>query len=228
MIWRVVVYEIAEQPDSKMMFSRVFEYVTYGLALFLLGISLFAKPILEIMVTAEYLPAAEFIPIICLAYLLFSLHEHFRVPVMLAKRTVTLLPVSVLAVCINISFNLLLIPRFGTIAAVWVSVLTFSVFSFVGLYRYRKIDVIEYPFKRFGLVLSSMIVTFVAYWFLVEGEQTSWNTMGLGALLWVFWLVGLFGGPVRALLKHYNWEDIKKFFLKNNPESSQLVDGGKA
>ena len=228
MIWRVMVYEIAEQPDSNMIFSRVFEYVTYGLALFMLGISLFAKTILEIMVTAEYMSAAEFIPIICLAYLFYSLHEHFKVPVMLAKRTMVLLPVSALAVCVNIGFNLILIPFLGTVGAAWASVITFAVFSFVGLYRYRKIDEIEYPFKRFGLVLASMIISLVLFQLFVEGNTTSWNSLGAGALIWVFWVVALFGYPLRSLFKHYNWEDIKKVFMKNSQESPQLVNSGKA
>jgi len=228
MIWNVVVYEIAEESDAKMIFSRVFEYVMYGLALFMLGISLFAKTILEIMVTAEFIPAAQYIPVICLAYLFYGLHEHFKVPVMLAKRTVMLLPVSVLAVSVNIGTSILLIPFLGTSGAVWASVVAFAVFSFGGLYRYRKIDVIEYPLKRLGLVLTFMIFTVVAFQIFVEGEPISWNTLGLGSMIWVIWLLALFGSPLRNLFKHYNWEDIKKVFLKNGQKAPQLVDGEKA
>jgi len=226
MIWNVLVYEIAEQPNARKIFSSVFEYVTYGLALFLLGLSLFAKPILEIMVTAEYLSAAEFIPILCVGYLLYSLHEHFQVPVLLAKRTMTLLPVAGLAVCVNIGFTLFFIPVIGTVGAAWASVVQFAVYSFVGLYRYRKIDEIPYPFKRVGLALVSMIITFVVYQLLVEGEPTSWKTLGIGALLWVFWLTAIFARPLRELSKHYDWEDIKKVFQKSDQGATQLIDEG--
>lgn len=228
MIWNVMMYEIAEQSDSRMIFSRVFEYVSYGLALLLLGISIFANTILEIMTTSEYMPAAELIPPICLAYLLYSLHEHFKVPVLLAKRTVALLPVSGLAVCANIGLNMLMIPILGTVGAAWASVGTFVVYSFVGLYRFRKIDAIKYPFKRFGLVLTSMILSLVMFQSFVEEEPTSWITLGMGALVWVFWLVAIFGLPLRNLLKHNNLEDIKKVFQRKGQGVTQLVGGGKA
>ncbi len=228
MIWSVVVYEIAEQPDAKMIFSRVFEYTMYGLALFMLGISLFARTIIDVMATAEYMSAAEVIPIICLSYLFYGLHEHFKVPVMLAKRTMTLIPVSGFAVVANIGSNLLLIPLFGTIGAAWASVVTFAVFSFVGLYRYRKISVFEYPFKRFSLVLTSMIFSLVAFQVFIEEAQISWKAMGVGALLWIFWLVVLFGYPLRNALKNYSWEDMKSVFVKSSQETAPLVDSGKA
>src|SRR5262249_31888769 len=80
MIWPVFAYEIAHRPDAKAIFVRVFEYFFYGLCLIMLGIALFIEAVLGWMVTADFIAAAALIPVVCLSYIFFSLHEHFRLP----------------------------------------------------------------------------------------------------------------------------------------------------
>jgi len=205
MIWGVVVYEIANRPDAKQIYIRVFEYATYGLALIVLGVSLFAKPLLELIVAPDYLVAAGLIPIVCLAYLFFSLHEHFRVPVMLAKSTVTLVPVVSLAVLINIGANMLLIPIYGIAGAAWASVITFGAYSFVGLWRYRRVDKYDYPFLKCGVIVFGMVASYVVYDSVAHWEGMSGGSLGLAILLWFGWFVGLFGSSLRKLATGHTW-----------------------
>src|SRR5262249_26535963 len=159
--WPVFAYEIAHRPDAKAIFVRVFEYFFYGLCLIMLGISLFIEAVLGWMVTADFIAAAALIPVVCLSYIFFSLHEHFRLPVMIAKKTKNLLPAFLLAAATNAVANLLLIPRMGITGAAWAGVLTFAVFSFSGLWLYRKTDRYPYPFGRCALVLVGMVVTYL-------------------------------------------------------------------
>ena len=63
----MVVYEIAGQPDAKQVYATVFEYFVKGLALVMLGASLFAKPILSVLTATDYQGAAELVPVICFA-----------------------------------------------------------------------------------------------------------------------------------------------------------------
>ena len=53
-IWTVVVYEIAKSPDAKRQYAAVFEQFVAGLLLVMLAASLFAKPLLGVLTTAEY------------------------------------------------------------------------------------------------------------------------------------------------------------------------------
>ena len=199
MIWSVVALEIATQKNSKEIFVIVFQYFMYGLALLVLGVSLFAKPILAIVANEEYMSAAELIPIISLAYLFFSMHVHFRVPVLLSKRTSTLIPAFVCALIVNFSGNYFLIPIYGAMGAAWVSVLSFFVYSFVGLYQYRKIDQYDYPFMKCGLILMGMIVT---YGMFVQVAQQYGETIlvyGMGVCLWMIWAFILFGPILKTI-----------------------------
>ncbi|RMH08935.1 MAG: hypothetical protein D6704_02175 [Nitrospirae bacterium] len=209
MIWSVLVYEIAERPDAKEIYIRVFEYFTYGLALIMLGVSLFAGNLLGVMVAPDYLQATDLIPIICLAYLFFGLHEHFRVPVMLAKKTLTLLPVVSIATLVNLGANLGLIPLLGTAGAAWASVLTFAVYSLVGLWRYRRIDRFPYPFTRCASVVGGMIITYLVYDQLIQwrGQAPSVWAFAIGS--WLLWGIVLVGPVARKLWTDEGWASLR-------------------
>jgi len=199
MIWGVVIYEIADQPDAKLIYVRVFEYFMYGVALVLFGVSLFAKPLLQLMVAPDYLSAYLLVPIICLAFFFFSLHEHFRVPALLAKRTVLMIPVTVAAVMANLVANLVLIPLFGAIGAACASVITFIVYSFGGLWCYRRIERYNYPFMRIGLVVIGLITSYMAYWGVEQFlDRPTW-LFGAGVIIWSAWAIGLLGRLLRDM-----------------------------
>jgi O-antigen/teichoic acid export membrane protein len=104
-IWGVVIYEIAEQKHAKKIYGQVFQYFVYCQMLIFLGIALFAKPLLVLVAAPAFHNAQSIIPIVCLAYLFFSLHEHFKVPALLAKRTLSLLPAFVAAAAVSIVAN---------------------------------------------------------------------------------------------------------------------------
>jgi O-antigen/teichoic acid export membrane protein len=171
----------------------VFQYFVYCQMLVFLGVSLFAKPLLALVAAPAFGEAASIIPIVCLAYLLFSLHEHFKVPALLAKRTLTLLPGVVTAAAANIVLNLLLIPLLGPSGAAWASVLTFAIFSFLGLWRYRLIDRYEYPFRRCGAVLIGMCTSYLVFGLLNYLGLSAFWLLAFSILIWCSWLIFLFG-----------------------------------
>ncbi len=195
-IWSVEVYEIAKQPNAKQLYVNIFTYFVYGLALIMFGISLFSKPLLRLLATPVYVEAADLIPIVCLGYVFFSIHEHFKVPALLAKRTSSLLPAYLIAALINIGVNLLAIPLLGIAGSAWTSVLTFATFSFVGLWRYRKIDRYPYPLLRCGLMVVGMSLSYLAEQMITHWYFSSLWTLILAAILWCVWAAVLLGPVV--------------------------------
>jgi len=195
-IWSVEVYEIAKQPNAKQLYVNIFTYFVYGLALIMFGISLFSKPLLRLLATPVYVEAADLIPIVCLGYVFFSIHEHFKVPALLAKRTSSLLPAYLIAALINIGVNLLAIPLLGIAGSAWTSVLTFATFSFVGLWRYRRIDRYPYPLLRCGLMVVGMSLSYLAEQMITHWYFSSLWTLILAAILWCVWAAVLLGPVV--------------------------------
>ncbi len=112
-IWGVMIYEVAKQPNAKSVYARVFGYYTKFASLFLLAGALGSRMLISIVATEEYAAAADIIPVILLAYLAFSWNDHFRIPVLLKKRTLSMVPVSVTATVVNLAANFALVPLVG-------------------------------------------------------------------------------------------------------------------
>lgn len=190
-IWYVVIYEIEGQPDFEQVLRSVFRYFFSVLALLMLGVSLFAQPLLWVLVTPEFHAAAELIPILSLAYLLFSLHAHFNVPPLLAKRTMALIPAHVVGVIVNVAANLYLIPRLGARGAALASVVTFAAFSLVGLWVYRGIRRFDYPLLGGSVALVALCGTYYGWSTLADWGERPLVTALAAAGLWLAWAVVL-------------------------------------
>jgi O-antigen/teichoic acid export membrane protein len=203
-IWAVVLYDIAREPNYKETFARIFEYFVYGLLLLLFGVSLFVKPLLAFFATPQYAAAAELVPIICLSFVFFSLDDQFRVPALLAKRTIGLIPGNAAAVAVNISLNLLLLPRYGVIAAAWVSVVTYACFAGVNLYQCRRIERYNYPIGRCTAILVAMVASFVACQYVQRLDAGIIGAFLVPAMVWIVWAFGL----IRPVLKRHGWQPL--------------------
>ena len=178
-------------------YARVFKHFVYGLSLLLLLASLFARPILAIIAPPEYAGAADIVPIVCLAYLLFSLHDHFKVPALLASRTIALLPAVTMAAVANVALNFLLVPWLGAAGAAWASVATFALFAFVGLVRNRRIERYPYPFAACFVAVAGMSATYIGYrllWSTTSGPLS----IAAAVVVWLVWAVLLFGRSLRG------------------------------
>jgi O-antigen/teichoic acid export membrane protein len=204
-IWSALVFEVARQPERELVYARVFKHFAIGLALLLLLASFCAGPILQLVAPPEYAAARDIVPIVCLAYLFFSIHEQFRVPALITNRTVAMLPVVSLAVVVNLGLNLLLITPFGAAGAAWASVGTFVVFSGAGLLRYRQLERYPYPLVRVGIAVGGMVVTYAIYDAFAARIDSVAVEMLIAGILWLAWVGAMFGRVLRELIATGSW-----------------------
>ncbi len=197
-IWNTVLYEIQRQKNAKQLYADVFGHFVKALGLVMLAASLMAKPILSILTPDDYAGAAGLVPIVCLAYFFFSLHEHFRVPCLLAKKSLNLIPVYGTAAVVNVLANMALIPAIGAVGAAWASVITFATFSLFGLYQYRKVDRYPYPAFRCTCVIAGLCLTYAAYTLAVN--TWSWP---LSVAVCLLWAIVLFAAQIKQLASRY-------------------------
>ena len=212
-IWIVSMYEIQTLPDPKPVYARIFQLFMDGLAWLILAVCLFSRPLLNWILPREFAGAADLVPVVCIAYFFFSMNVHFSVPAMVSKKTGMLLPASVAAAVVNVAANMTLIPMYGLAGAAWASVATFVVFSFFGLVIYRRIDRIEYPLVRCGLVLLGIMATVsLVGWAQDRGTYSLLSAIWAFAI-WVAWGWFLFG----SLLS----ETIEQSFIRAHTGLSQ-------
>lgn len=192
-IWGVMIYEVAKQPNAPTVYARVFDYYTKFAALFLLAGAIASRMLIKIVATDEYAAAADIIPVILLAYLAYSLNDHFRIPVLLKKKTLSMVPVSIVATVVNLAANFMLVPTWGGMGAAWATVITFVTFTTFGLFLYQRGERYPYRFiESFGVIVGMAATYGVCRW---TTSGTDWQSVAVGAAVWFAWAVVLFAKP---------------------------------
>jgi O-antigen/teichoic acid export membrane protein len=81
------------------------------------GLSVLAVPVFRVMTTDAYLPGARALPWIALGTLLYTLNLQAYTGLIVAKKTMIMARNYIFAGLINVLLNILLVPRFGFMAA---------------------------------------------------------------------------------------------------------------
>jgi O-antigen/teichoic acid export membrane protein len=195
----VVSLEIADLPDSGKLYQQIYRHYTSGLLLIILGLSLFARPVLMLIAAPAFASAADLIPILCLAVFFTGLSEFFTLPAMLKKQTYRILPGAVGGAAISILLNVWLIPQFGVLAAAWVSVTTCAVSSGLNCACCRSPGTIRFPFIAPVMMLVVMIGIYLLFLALEALVLPPVFVHAVAALLWLASCVGLFLQPALQL-----------------------------
>jgi O-antigen/teichoic acid export membrane protein len=198
-IWSVVVFEIARLKERNRTYVAVFTLFTRCLILVLLAASLASRLAVKVLAPPQYGPAADLIPLICLAYFFFSLDDHFRVPALVRKRTITLLPVYGLTVALTATLNFLLVPRWGMVGAAWSTVGTFIGFAVFGLMSYRRVDVIDYPIKKTLAALGAAVAVYLVFRVFVA-NRSDITAVFVGGVMWLALAAVFLGAPLKTWL----------------------------
>lgn len=196
-IWSVMVFEIAKLKEHNRTYVVVFTLFTRCLILVLLAASLGARIAVKILAPPQYAPAADLIPLICLAYFFFSLDDHFRVPALVRKQTMTLLPVYGFTVALTALLNFMFVPKWGMVGAAWATVGTFIGFAAVGLYSYRRVDIIDYPIKKTLAAVGAAAAVYVIFRVFVADRSIAVHVI-VGGLMWSALAVTFLKGPLNA------------------------------
>lgn len=162
MIFVPLALQLGTRPGSDEFLRDTFRVYFGAVALIMFAVSAFAPEILGVLVAEEYQSAASAIPLVCLAYLFFSLHSHFCISVQVAERTALLLPTTVLATVVCMAGNFVWVPGHGVTGAATVLVATFFAYSFGGLLIYRRVRHVGYPLGQFAWRVLGLAVTFLA------------------------------------------------------------------
>jgi len=182
---------------------KIFRIVCFYLAgvgfLTLLG-SLFAGEIVSLLTPARYHASAMYIPAILLGYMMVGIYFFVSSPIFFYKKTIYLPLITGIAAVLNICLNLLLIPKFGPLAAAWN---TFACYAFMAVLYYflaQRISPFAYPVWRAAFVVLFIIVAGLTVHNLPLFALATWATkFFIGAVY--------LGGVYILLVKHATSRD---------------------
>jgi len=191
MTWSAILYEVNRRSDAPETYARIMALCTYFVTLVMVTLSLFAREVVELLTGPEFHEAYRVIPVVSLGYIFYSMHDHFKVPSLLTKKTSVSMIVFGVGAASNLVLNVAMIPVWGSMGAALATAVSFAIFAGTALVCYGRLYAIPYPLGRICLVLLVSLPCFGAGALL--GGSSAWSSLlirvatliGFGAfLLW--------------------------------------------
>ena len=144
-------------PEPGRKIVRIVLIYTAGIGFLALVGSLFAGELVALLTPVKYHASARYVPPILLGYLMVGFYFFISSPLFFFKKTSLLPLVTGTAALLNIALNYLLIPRYGAIAAAWI---TFVCYFFMMCTYYlvaRKLNAAAFPLGRVLLTTGFLL-----------------------------------------------------------------------
>jgi O-antigen/teichoic acid export membrane protein len=164
--------------------QHLLNYYVFAIALIGLGIALMAGPLVLLLLPVAYHEAEELIPWIVLGYLCLGLYYIFMSALAITAGKTRLVPLATLiGASVNITMNLVLVPRVGVMAAAISTAAGFAVLMtvmFVFAYRER---ILNYEYPRFCKALLAAALLYGCGWMMLRGSPLLNLSLGLMLVL---------------------------------------------
>ena len=146
------------------------------LALCGVGLIVFAREITTLM-NASYAAAQTVIPIATAGMFIYTLSSTPSKILHEVDRTPLLAYASIVCAVVNLVLNLVLIPRFGMIAAAYTTLASYALYTAILLVITQRIKPFPYEYRRLaGVCLSALICILIAFQF-PEASMFTWTTL---------------------------------------------------
>jgi len=125
-IWLPRRFAIHKLPHARETYARVMTYYLAIAAFIGVWMSAVSRDVLLIVGKSDYYDAAKVVPIIVLAHIIFGLHYHVQIGIMLTKKTQYLAAINIGNAVLNTALNFLLIPRYGMFGAAYATLFCYA------------------------------------------------------------------------------------------------------
>jgi O-antigen/teichoic acid export membrane protein len=188
--------------------SRVIRVGTYWFAVLVtacLAVALFGRDLLALIVPDSYDGATRIVPVIALAHIGFAAYMIVAQGILFAMRTRWVPLLTFAAGAVNVGLNVLLIPRYGIMAAAYDTAIGFAVLAVLNAAVAHRMYRIDWEYVRWAKVT---VAALVAYAFAqIAGVQPSLPRLGLEVAAMLFVL------PL-ALTALFFWSDAELSLLR--------------
>ena len=114
------------KPQTKAFLSRSLDYFTFAaIGLCMIG-ALVSAPVMEILASAKYAPAASLLPVLIAGMLVYALHIFLTPGLLIQKKTGKLARQVLYATVLNLLLNVFLLPHMGIIGGAWATLIAYA------------------------------------------------------------------------------------------------------
>jgi len=198
LVWAPIVVSVAKKDFAKEFYSRIMIYLLALVGTVGLVLSLFAPEVIRIMAGPGYESAAEVLPLLCLAQILYITQASVSIGPVLQRKTLYITGILFLVAVTTLITCPLLISSYGLMGAGLAGLVNSAVFFLLTYAASQMLYRLRYSFVR---VAKLIVVFLVVYW-----------AMTVVAPLLPYWLsllVRFLALPVLGLLL-YGWRFLEK------------------
>ena len=163
--WTPILFSIIKENNGKEILSKIMTYYLLILISLVLLISLFSREIVAIVAVGKYTESYKIIPIISVSYLLYGIYIFLFSGLMVTKKIKSQPIIIGGSALINISLNIIMIPKFGYMGAALSTLFTYCVVV-IGTYVVsQKHYYISYEMIRlFKITAAAISIYFMHYY----------------------------------------------------------------
>jgi O-antigen/teichoic acid export membrane protein len=197
--WRPFFLSHAKDENAKPLFARVMTYYVLVSTLMFLVLSFFIGDIVTVplpyfhryLIHPNYWSGLGIVPIVLLAYVFGGISINLNAGIQIQKKTMYLLPTSIIAAVSNIVANILLIPKYGIYGAAWATLIAYVLSAAALFVVAQKFYRIEYEYYRLLRIVFATALVYLFYSILPGGAGT-WIKVVLIAAWMLFIVLGRF------------------------------------
>jgi O-antigen/teichoic acid export membrane protein len=204
MVWYPFIFSVGDEARQRELVGRISAYFLAAATALALGVSILAPELVRANAgKPEYLATWQGLPWICAGYWFWAAFQMAQTGFYVRKRTSLLPWLTGIAAVFNLGLNWLLLPRYGWVAAAWVTTATFVLLLLLSLRAVRPIFAVDFPWARiFSPLLAAGLVLGAGLWLvpaelaplpaglrLLGGLPAGTIAIKLGlCLLWLAWM----------------------------------------
>ena len=178
-----IIFQMVNKPDVKQFISKTFTYFTFGLMVFVIGLSMFGQEIVKFLANdPEYWDAYHIIPFIAFGIVFSMMKDNASYGLQIVKRSGIIASITIFISILNVFLNILFINAVGTIGAGLSTLLSQIVFFFVMLYFASRHYPVSYEFRKVFLSIGAGALICVATFF-ISDWSLFWRLLIKTALL---------------------------------------------
>jgi O-antigen/teichoic acid export membrane protein len=193
--WGPYVFSTYKGKQARRDFSKIYDYASIAVCVAFLLLSLFAKEIMLIFTTRDYVEAYKVVPFVAASIATYTFGGYFAFGIGIAKKNIHRAWGGAVAALINLGLNYVLIPPLGMIGAAIATIISFLVMGIILMYISQRYYRVEYRFKaNFSMYLIAAAIVFFSYKLLPSGltfESICLKLVLLIAFLVVPFILGL-------------------------------------
>ena len=192
--WPSAMFTIAKREDAPHVYRTVFRWYCIILLVSVFALSLASTFVFDFFFPITYHSAAPVIPIVALSIMLYAVYNYFNTAISIKRKTWFAVVFTTIAAVINVGFNLILIPRYGSMGAAWSTLLAYAVLTVVAYVVNQRIYFIPFEIDILIVGLAIGIILYVGSDFLAQGRGTyvGWS-ISLIALILFSLILALLG-----------------------------------